>query len=103
MSHQLSMFDVPETLPYQPHSATSKAAAESARGECSGKQRNRVLLAIRKSLAGLTDEEGIARTAISPNAYRPRRGELVEMGFVRDSGKTRGTTSGRQATVWEAV
>lgn len=27
---QASMFDVPESLPYQPHSETSKAAAQGA-------------------------------------------------------------------------
>ena len=30
MTGQLSIFDVPESLPYQPHSGTSREAADAA-------------------------------------------------------------------------
>lgn len=48
----------------------------------------------------LTDEELQKATNLSPNAERPRRGELVALGFVEESGGTRKTNSGRNATVW---
>lgn len=48
----------------------------------------------------LTDEEIVAATGLSPNAERPRRGELVESGRVVDTGQTRATKSGRKATLW---
>jgi hypothetical protein len=47
-----------------------------------------------------TDEEGSERLSMDLNSYRPRRIELVESGVVVDSGHTRKTHAGRQATVW---
>lgn len=52
--------------------------------------------------AGATDNE-IADLLQAPggqNNLRPRRGELVTAGFVRDGGTKRPTPSGSQATVW---
>lgn len=37
---------------------------------------------------------------MNPSTERPRRVELVKGGWIRDSGKTRKTHSGSEATVW---
>jgi hypothetical protein len=50
-----------------------------------------------------TDEAIQEWTGLSPSSERPRRGELVEIGIVRDSGTTAPTHSGRSATRWEMV
>lgn len=88
--------------PYQPHSRTSLAAARSLKPSWLAGKRLQVWSALRHATDGLTDEEGIALTSLSPSSYRPRRVELVEAGLVVDSGLTRPSLSGRQMTVWRA-
>lgn len=91
------------TLPYQPHSATSREAAEAARDRAVT-QRQRVLSHLQAMGAvGATDEEMQAELGMEGSTQRPRRGECVKAGTVRDSGLTRRTQSGRRATVWEAT
>ena len=80
-------------------SATSKAAALSVAPR-TGTQRRRVLDAIAAS-GGLTDEEIQARLAMNPSTQRPRRVELVEGGWIKDSGARRPSSSGRESIVWE--
>ena len=63
-----------------------------------GKQQILVLRAL--YVSALTDGEIETVTLLSANAVRPRRGELVEAGFVEESGGTRKTPAGRNATVW---
>ena len=59
---------------------------------------------LRRKSSGLTDEEIQAALGINPpGTARARRVGLVASGLVRDSGRTRMTTSGRRAVVWEAV
>lgn len=91
-----------ETLPYQPHSPTSRAAAVMAE-PMAGTAKARVLEVIRRAFhAGMTDEE-IQACGIVANTQRPRRVELVRAGLVRDSGRTRKTASGAESVVWVAV
>lgn len=92
----------PDQPPYQFHSGTSRAAAESIRPTAEA-MRQRVLeyLRLRAGL-GATDDEGQRDMEMAGNTYRPRRCELVEAGLVRDSGTTRPTASGRKAVVWLA-
>jgi len=81
---------------------TSDAAA-MAISESAHTLRARVLgylLGLRER--GATDEEAQHALGMNPSTQRPRRGELVEQGLVRDSGRTRATLSGRQAVVWVA-
>lgn len=85
-------------LPYAPGSSTSEAAARAAR-EWDGSAREKVLVALDRHPAGLTDEEIAEVTGLSPNTARPRRFELAEMEIVVGSG-TREVASGEQATVW---
>src|SRR3546814_6448267 len=51
---------------------------------------------------GATDNEltDLLRPPGGQNNLRPRRGELVESGYVTDAGIKRPTPSGSQATVW---
>lgn len=49
---------------------------------------------------GATDDEGESMLGIKPQSYTPRRGELVALGLVVDSGQRRKTESGRPAAVW---
>ncbi len=86
-----------QTAPYQPHSEPSRAAAASVEQGMNELQ-ERVLAAL-KMRGGLTDEEGIDYTGLSPNTYRPRRVELRDAGRIHEDGKRVGR-SGRLATVW---
>lgn len=60
-------------------------------------------------LDGLTDEELIFVLTeqmfkkYTPSGIRSRRSELVEAGWLRDSGQRRNTKAGRPAIVWEWV
>jgi hypothetical protein len=49
-----------------------------------------------------TDPEIQARMRMEPNTERPRRVELVEGGFVRDSGQ-RKRHHGKEHIIWEAT
>lgn len=63
-------------------------------------QAKRVLKHIHSSANGVTDEEGQDQLGIPGNSYRPARGALVDLGYVKKSGKTRKTHSGSSANVW---
>lgn len=91
----------PCPVSHAPHTGTptSKAAAKAIEPSIYT-LRFKVREAIRASVDGLTDEEGIERTGIPASTYRPRRVECVEAGLVVDTGRTRATNSGRQAVVW---
>jgi hypothetical protein len=91
-----------EHPPYQPHSETSRAAAESVR-ETAATSRARVLECLRAHPAGLTDQEIQSELNMPGDTERPRRQELEQRGLVHKSGKTRATEKGRQADVWIAV
>jgi hypothetical protein len=89
--------------PAQSHSRTSQAAAEQIQPNA-GTLRAEVLEHLRKSGPhGATDEEMQTALGMNPSTQRPRRIELVRAGLASDSGTTRPTISGRQATVWKAT
>ena len=90
-----------QSAPHQPHSETSREAAEEIR-PVAGELRKAVFVYI-KQHGGATDEEVQKALEMSPNTQRPRRVELVDRGMVRDSGQKRRTKSGRKAVVWEAA
>jgi predicted transcriptional regulator len=104
---QDSLFDPPD--PYQlarktdPH--TSLDAAKSLIAVRITETRKAILLVLKRSPDGLTDEE-IARNLgpiASPSGLRTRRKELVEAGLVFDTGRRRTTRSRRRTIVWEAT
>ena len=81
---------------------TSNAAAASVKPD-TNRQRAMMLWVFKKyALSGRTDDELniLLVPTLSPDAIRPRRGELVDAGKVRDSGTTRKTRRGKQAIVW---
>ena len=79
---------------------TSDAAARRSEGHAP-KDRRKIHDFIRgRGPFGATDDEGESVLRIKPQSYTPRRGELVDLGLVVDSGKRRKTESGRAAAVW---
>lgn len=67
----------------------------------SGTQRRKVLDYITKcGYVGATDEELQNILLMNPSTQRPRRVELVEGGWIEDSGRRRKTRSRREAVVW---
>ncbi len=88
------------TLPYVPHSETSRLAAAEAESSAST-LRAFVFQEIRRARSyGRTDEEIQDYLRMNPSTERPRRIELVFRGLVVDSGEKRKTKAGRWATVW---
>lgn len=82
---------------------TSRAAAVKV-APGAGTQRGRVLRCIVAAGAeGATDDQVRDRLGLELNTIRPRRLELVEAGYVIDSGDTRMTPSGNPAVVWLAT
>lgn len=82
---------------------TSSDAAKAAEPR-SGTNRRAVLDAVAAvardpRTVGLTDVEIQRATGINPNSARPRRVELVDGGWLADSGRTR-EHFGREHTVW---
>jgi hypothetical protein len=90
------------TAPFQPHSATSKAAAKAVEPKLNGQQRMIRRYLTGRGPSGATDEEIALDLGFTASTARPRRVELVELGLVKDSGKTRAGSSGRKMTVWIA-
>ncbi len=104
MTEQLALPDQPGTITGTHHPITSHQAAERILPR-TGTQRRLVLSAL--SLAapfnGFTDEELQDRLGMNPSSERPRRIELLTMGWIEDSGETRVTRSGAKAIVWKYV
>lgn len=65
-----------------------------------GEKERQVYLAFCRYPDGLTDEECQRATSLHPGTQRARRVYLCAEGLLRDSGRRRVTTSGRNATVW---
>jgi len=86
--------------PFQRHSNTSRLAAIEAL-PFAATARGKVLQFIAsKGAYGATDEEIQDGLRMRANTQRPRRVELVDMGWIEDSGQTGRTQSGRQCVVW---
>lgn len=88
--------------PAQRHSRTSIAAAKSIKKALAPLQA-RVIGYLRECAAGATDEQMATALNMQGNTLRPRRIELQERGFIRDSGLTLKTKAGRSAVVWIAT
>ena len=97
------LFQPAAPTPAQAHSRTSVEAAKRISGK-SHALRAQVLAFIEaRGELGATDEEVQLALAMGGSTQRPRRVDLESAGLVRDSGRTRRTTSGRQAVVWVAA
>jgi hypothetical protein len=84
--------------------ATSKAAAR--RVEPHVNTQRRALLDVFRNTAfhveeyGFTDSELVIKANMPPNTLRPRRNELVEDGWITDTGHRRKNQNGNQEIVW---
>jgi len=88
-------------IAYQSHSPTSREAAE--RIEPRANTLRRQVLDWMKITGSATDEQMQDGLQMNPSTQRPRRGELVASGHLRDSGRTALTRSGRRAVLWTIV
>ena len=96
-----SLFDLlrPEPGKARRDGAPTSKAPGLAVAPRTGTQRRRVLDAI--ATRPSTDEEIQDALRMSGNTERPRRVELVEGGWIRDSGARRPSASGQESIVWE--
>lgn len=93
--------EVTDSAPYQPHSDTSREAAEEIAPRLS-RLRQQVYEAL-KFCGPMTDEEICNLTGMRASTVRPRRVELVESAHVVDSGSRRKVQSGSRATLWRVT
>ena len=94
----------PMRAPGQAHSKTSMAAARAIEGKSDSIRGLVYRTFLGRVEDGVTDDELFNYwPSQSQSPLRPRRIELVKLGLVKDSGKTRKTRSGRQAVIWVAV
>lgn len=90
----------PSFPPYARGSRTSRDAA-AAQVPVLGKLQRAYLDALREH-GGLTDHEAAAILRRPLSSINARRAELTANGLVEDSGTTRRSPFGKQATVWRA-
>ena len=88
-------------LPFQKHSDTSRHAAEHAAAAAPTELERVRRYFIGQHLFGSTDEQCQIALKMAGDTQRPRRVSLTAKGFLVDTGKTRTTTKGREATVWK--
>ena len=86
--------------PYVKHQPTSKAAAHAIGPDLGRLQRTILDLLTQAGARGLTDNEMQHRAEMRDCTQTPRRIELVDKGYVVESGRHRRTGSGRFAIVW---
>lgn len=79
---------------------TSDVAARRIVGHAKDLRARVLAFIVGQGTHGATDDEGEAALGIKCQTYTPRRGELVALGLVVDSGRRRNTASGRPAAVW---
>lgn len=79
---------------------TSGVAADRIAGHAKDLRARVLAFIVEQGPHGATDDEGETALGIKCQTYTPRRGELVALGLVVDSGRRRNTASGRPAAVW---
>lgn len=86
--------------PAQRHSETSQAAAEAISDHLNSLEAKVLAYFRGKGEAGATDEDAQDEIPMGGSTERPRRIRLVELGLLRDSGRTKPGRSGRKLTIW---
>ncbi|MCD6056499.1 MAG: hypothetical protein K0Q89_29 [Thermomicrobiales bacterium] len=84
--------------------ATSEAAAQymsKSAHRVVGRVFAQILLAYQQGSIGLTTDAIEQRLSRSHQSVSPRVTDLRDQGWIEDSGKTRATRYGQQATVWK--
>ena len=90
-------------LPGKSHGAAAQPTERAAALEVwpkTGTQRQAVLEALLAAPHGLTDPEIAEHTGLYLYSAAPRRTELLQAGWVEDSGLRRDSGRGRNAIVW---
>ncbi len=101
--NQMKLDDYTPPAPHVAGSETSREAAIKIE-PVAGTIRRRVLDYMRTLCSydiGATDQMMQQDLHLDASTRRPRRVELVQGGWVRDSGRKRKTRSGRMAVIWE--
>lgn len=98
----------PKTAPYQPHSDTSRAAADAVAPKLTGQRALVWDYISARGSHGATDEEIQIGMCMNPSTQRPRRvelwrGGLIEKLIVDGEEVKRKTASGSWANVWVLV
>ena len=102
----LSLFDAPFPAPDIPRVQVARHAPRTSIDAArlalprSGTARLKVLAAIANAPEGLTDHQIVAVTLRQLCTINPRRLELVQLGWVEDSGKRRMFREHSPAIVW---
>jgi hypothetical protein len=91
----------PETAPHTPGSETSKAAARKVEPKMANKRGKLLLQMVYRWPDGATHETMIDDLGWAPSTLRTRCSELVEGGYVEDTGKTLPNRFGNQMAVWK--
>ena len=100
--NQLSLFDpVPQNYRRDDHDTAIAAATMDPNRRLN--DRARALQVHRANPDGLTDYELADLMGRQQNSAGKRRGELVELGYVVDSGTRRPAPSGAKAIVWRVT
>ena len=80
-------------------SETSLAAAVSISGNRNG-MHDRIMRFLLAHPEGATDEQIQIGIDMNPSTERPRRGELEQLGKIKNSGRKARTLSKRSAVIW---
>lgn len=86
--------------PYQAHSRTSRKSAQEIEFTAETLRARVYRRIVNCGERGATDDEIQMTLRMEGSTQRPRRVELQEKGWIKDSGKTRKTRKGREAVVW---
>jgi hypothetical protein len=99
-AHNLTRLPLTPPARHNAPAGTSGVAADRIAGHAKDLRARVLAFIVGQGPHGATDDEGEAFLGIKPQTYTPRRGELVALGLVVDSGRRRNTASGRPAAVW---
>jgi len=93
------------TVPIGVRATDPPTSVEAAEAHVSQRltDRKRALELLERASNGLTDFELADLMGRQQTSAGKRRGELRDLGAVRDSGRRRAAPSGSRAIVWEAV
>lgn len=105
LNAQATLFDAGLPAPDVPHVQVARSAPRTSIDAArlalpkSGTARFKVLAAIANAPDGMTDHQIVARTLRPINVVNPRRGELVDLGWIVDGGERR-DWNGHVGIVW---
>lgn len=99
-AHKFTRLPLTPPARHNAPAGTSGVAADRIAGHAKDLRARVLAFIVGQGPHGATDDEGEAALGIKCQTYTPRRGELVALGLVVDSGRRRNTASGRPAAVW---